>query len=467
MDEQILYKAFQASPDAILISNLRDGRFVEVNDGFTRLSGYTRQEALSSSSIQLGMWANLKERDAVVSDLRQDQRVADREVDFRIKSGKILRCRLFGEIIRLREEEHVLWVVQDISERSLVDQILRLRLSLWEYGATHSLHELMQRTLDEIEEITDSLISFYHFVNEDQNSLSLQAWSTRTQAEFCRAVGAGMHYPIQQAGVWVDCVSQHKPVIHNDYANLPHRKGLPEGHAAVIRELVVPTIRNGKIVGILGVGNKAYDYDQQDVEQVSHIADLVWEIVEHKRAVERIHELNSQLEYLAMTDDLTGLANRRAFFIQGANEIKKARRYGTPLSLLMLDVDEFKTVNDRYGHEMGDFVLQSLVRAMLENVRETDMVVRMGGEEFSILLPNTRAKDAFMLAERIRLAIEAITYPVTDGLLQVTVSIGVTAYKQKMVDIDALLRIADAAMYQAKGEGRNQVVLKKGFSRDE
>ena len=132
-----------------------------------------------------------------------------------------------------------------------------------------------------------------------------------------------MHYPIQEAGVWVDCVHQRKPVIHNDYASLTHRKGLPDGHAEVIRELVVPTMRNGKVVAILGVGNKPTEYDWQDIELVSYIADLVWEIVEQKRAGEQIRHLNIQLEHLAMTDDLTGLANRRAFFIKGTDEIKE------------------------------------------------------------------------------------------------------------------------------------------------
>jgi GAF domain-containing protein len=99
---------------------------------------------------------------------------------------------------------------------------------------------------------------------------------------------SGEHYPISQAGVWVDCVRQRRPVIHNDYAALQHKKGMPEGHAPVIRELVVPVFRAGKIRAILGVGNKESDYTSQDEKVVQEMADLAWEIVERKLAEEAL-----------------------------------------------------------------------------------------------------------------------------------------------------------------------------------
>jgi diguanylate cyclase (GGDEF)-like protein len=328
-----------------------------------------------------------------------------------------------------------------------------------DYATNHPLNELMQRALDEIGELTGSPIGFYHFVDEDQNVLSLQAWSTRTLAEFCKAEGKGMHYSIEEAGVWADSVHQRKPVVHNEYTALPHRKGLPEGHADIIRELVVPTMRDGRVVAILGVGNKPFDYDEQDVELVSYIADLVWSILEQKRADEQILELNTKLERLAMTDELTGLMNRRSFFIQGENEIKRAQRHQTPLSLLMLDVDRFKAVNDRYGHDAGDRVLQHVALKLIEIVREIDMVARMGGEEFSLLLPNTGAENAVKLAERVRLAIERGSCQIQDQSINVTVSIGVASYSKDTSSLEAILRHADDSMYQAKNQGRNRVVV--------
>jgi putative methionine-R-sulfoxide reductase with GAF domain len=203
----------------------------------------------------------------VAAELRKNGSVRDQEYDFRTRSGAAIHTLFSSQLIELGGEPHILSVIRDITERKRAEKIMHLRLKLWEFAALHSLEELMQLALDEIEDLTGSLIGFYHFVEADQNMLSLQAWSTRTKAEFCVAEGQGMHYPIQEAGVWVDCVRQRRPVIHNDYASLPHRKGMPPGHAKVYREVVVPTMRDGRVVGILGVGNKPIDYDQQDVER--------------------------------------------------------------------------------------------------------------------------------------------------------------------------------------------------------
>ncbi|MBN1138406.1 MAG: GAF domain-containing protein, partial [Anaerolineae bacterium] len=116
-----------------------------------------------------------------------------------------------------------LFVLHDVTARKQMDEIIHLRLRLLEFVADHSLQELMQRALDEIGQLTHSPIGFYHFVEADQKTLALQAWSTRTLQEFCTAEGKGAHYGLDEAGVWVDCVRQRGPVIHNDYASLPHR----------------------------------------------------------------------------------------------------------------------------------------------------------------------------------------------------------------------------------------------------
>jgi len=192
----------------------------------------------------------------------------------------------------------VVLVFRDQSEERLNRRLTETRLSLIEYALDHTLDDLLTRALDEVGAFVDSPISFYHFVEPDQKTLSLQQWSTRTLKDFCRAEGKAMHYSIDRAGVWVDCVHQRKPVIHNDYASLPHKKGLPEGHAQVVRELVVPVMRGGELVAILGVGNKRADYTQNDVEIVSYLADVTWEIVRHKRAEEALHQSEKRFRQL-------------------------------------------------------------------------------------------------------------------------------------------------------------------------
>jgi PAS domain S-box-containing protein len=189
-------------------------------------------------------------------------------------------------------------VLVDVTERRHLEDTLRFRADLLDYAAEHSLEELLTKTLDMLGILTDSPIGFYHFVEPDQNTLTLQAWSTRTVMEFCTAQRQGSHYAIEKAGVWADCVRQRAPVIHNDYASLALRKGLPEGHAAITRELVVPVMRSNLIVAVVGVGNKASDYSDSDVQIVAHLADVTWTIIERKRTEQALQ--HSELRFKSL-----------------------------------------------------------------------------------------------------------------------------------------------------------------------
>jgi GAF domain-containing protein len=208
------------------------------------------------------------------------------------------------------------------------------------------LDELLEATLNEAEALTGSLISFYHFLEADQKTLSLQNWSTKTKAEFCKAEGQGLHYDVAAAGVWVDCIHQRQPVIHNDYASLPHRKGLPPGHAPVVRELVVPVFRGERIVAILGVGNKLRDYTPEDVEMVSLLANLGWEITERKRAEEELYTLNEELEQR--------VKERTAELAAKNSELERMNRIFVGRELRMVELKErLKVLEEKSGVE-GD-----------------------------------------------------------------------------------------------------------------
>jgi PAS domain S-box-containing protein len=185
---------------------------------------------------------------------------------------------------------------QDVTERKRSENILNARLRLVEFAANHSLAELLQQTLDEVCAVTDSPIGFYDFVEPDQKTLSHQTWSTRTLQEYCQAEASGGHFSIEEAGVWVDCIRQRKAIIHNDYAALPHRHGLPEGHAALVRELVVPIFRDELIVAILGIGNRAQEYTEKDIEVVTFFADVAWEIFRRKQAEQDLQAYSEYLE---------------------------------------------------------------------------------------------------------------------------------------------------------------------------
>ena len=183
-----------------------------------------------------------------------------------------------------------------IEERKCEEDVQASQLRLIEYATNHSITELLQKFLDETEALMDSEIGFFHFVEEDQETLALQTWSTNTLESMCTAESERLHYPSSEAGVWVDCVHERRPVIHNDYANLSHKKGLPESHAPVIRELVVPVLRGGKIVAILGMGNKRTDYDDEDVKILQRLADLAWESVSRKQTEVELQKLSLAVE---------------------------------------------------------------------------------------------------------------------------------------------------------------------------
>jgi diguanylate cyclase (GGDEF)-like protein len=173
--------------------------------------------------------------------------------------------------------------------------------------------------------------------------------------------------------------------------------------------------------------------------------------------IEEIGRLQVALQELAVRDSLTGLYNRRYLDETLEREVSRARREGIPLSLVMLDIDHFKRVNDTYGHQVGDEVLRMLASTLLADIRAEDVACRYGGEEFLILLPNMPLETTMLRAQAWRSAVEALR--VTHGNFQITftISLGVSAYPEHGKTPDDLTRCADQALYRAKNEGRNQV----------
>ncbi|MEI6899119.1 MAG: GAF domain-containing protein [Bacteroidota bacterium] len=268
----------------------KDGRIVELNLGGAKMLGKERS-LLTKKLFGLFVSQDTKQRfNLFLKEVFTVNTKETCEVTLAPDGGVQMHVLLTG--IATENGKQCLISAFDITERRRLDSILKTRNSILEASYNCSLNELLQKTLDEVEALSKSKISFFHFVDEDQVTLSLQTWSTNTMLKMCNADGKGQHYPIDQAGVWTDCIGARSPVIHNDYLSLPHRKGLPEGHAPVIRELVVPIFRNEKIVAILGVGNKESHYDQTDVQSISEIADITWDIVERTKWDEELKQSN-------------------------------------------------------------------------------------------------------------------------------------------------------------------------------
>ncbi|MEO9019796.1 MAG: sensor domain-containing diguanylate cyclase [Gemmatimonadaceae bacterium] len=183
--------------------------------------------------------------------------------------------------------------------------------------------------------------------------------------------------------------------------------------------------------------------------------------IDQAHTIEQTKADNARLEALAHTDPLTHLLNRRALTIRLVAELERVRRYNSPLTMLMLDLDLFKNVNDTYGHLVGDEVLRGIAMILQRSVRSVDMVARYGGEEFVVVLPETGETGAVAFAERIRQRAEQHNFEAArSAIVKVTVSIGVSCFPSPHVDsAEDLFARADAALYRAKQRGRNQVCV--------
>jgi len=170
--------------------------------------------------------------------------------------------------------------------------------------------------------------------------------------------------------------------------------------------------------------------------------------------------LFAEVTRLATVDSLTELPNRREFFRRAGQELIQVQRTRRPLSMVMLDVDRFKQINDTHGHQVGDQVIRTIAAVCRSNLRPTDVAGRYGGEEIAILLPETNRADAARTAERVRLAIEQLQITIGLKTIRVTASLGVaTATATEEQSLEELLSCADNAMYLAKQRGRNQVTI--------
>jgi diguanylate cyclase (GGDEF)-like protein len=181
------------------------------------------------------------------------------------------------------------------------------------------------------------------------------------------------------------------------------------------------------------------------------------DITERKRAEDALRESEQRYLELSIIDDLTQLYNSRHFYAKLENEIERSNRYEQPLTLLMLDIDNFKTFNDTYGHVEGDYVLSRLGQVIKRCLRETDSAYRYGGEEFTILLPMTTSEEGIVTAKRIQKELRREAFsPVLGQEVYMTVSIGLAQYKPKE-EIKTFVHRVDQLMYQAKKNGRDRI----------
>lgn len=244
------------------------------------------------------------------------------------------------------------------------------------------------------------------------------------------------------------------PIRITDLRRNTFATGFPPNHPPMQTFLGVPLTARGAVIGSLYLTDKTDDrpFTQEDEDLVAGLAADATIAIENARLFERIQQM-------AITDDLTGLYNRRHFFELGEREFDRARRYYRPLAAIMLDIDYFKRVNDTYGHATGDLVLHTVADRCRKNLRDADLLGRYGGEEFVALLPENDLQGAYNAAERLRECIIEAPIETPQGPLRITISLGVACFSEDCSSLTTLLNRADMALYEAKRAGRNRAEI--------
>lgn len=395
----------------------RDGRIVDANETACLNTGYSREELLTLSVgdidpvFPMEMWAEHWR------DLKRNGSLTF-ESFYKTSAGNVSPTEVVANFFEYEGEEYNCAFVRDISERKKTEKILqenqeRLALATQHNGV--GIWDWNPRTMEMVWD--DSMFALYQMRREDFSG----------------------------------CIDAWEKSLHPD--DLP-RFRREANEALADRQSLDTEFRviwpNGEIHYIKAVAKIFRDGNGEPTRMLGANVDIT-----ARKCLE------DELKRQARIDFLTGLSNRRYFMEQAEFELHRAVRYGKPLSLLMMDIDFFKRINDSHGHKLGDSVLEKLAEVCRRLLREVDIIGRVGGEEFAILLPETDKDEAAEVAERLRAELAAARTPLPAGGLPVrfTVSIGVTTLASADDNLDILFHLADKALYAAKNAGRNRVCV--------
>ncbi|MEJ2263567.1 MAG: diguanylate cyclase [Anaerolineales bacterium] len=319
--------------------------------------------------------------------------------------------------------------------------------------STLDLDELLSIILDAAQSaIPAAEKGMLHLVAPDSGKLQTSALLGYAESSDRKDTGEQITVYIAQA------VRERKPLlISNTEIPSPFPGDGDDPEAPTIRSTIItPLILGEAVLGVLSLNaSRLGAFTEADLRVLESFAATTSAAIQNAR-------LHAKVQKMAITDPLTGIYNRRGFFELGRREIERLKRFGHPLSAIMLDVDHFKLINDTHGHATGDRVLITLAERLINNIRGVDILGRYGGDEFCILLPETDLLTADTIAGRLRKSIARHPISTDDGLLPVTISLGVATATEETIDLDSLLNLADDAMYTAKQSGRDRIEVRSG-----
>lgn len=354
---------------------------------------------------------------------------------------------------------------------TFADQVAIALRNAQSYQAEQERHR-MAAAVSQIAQIASSSLDLESSLDQVARLTAVAVGADQCGVALHREVGEGFDLQTTQ-GPAGDLAPAERPVVETSFdqllashaasqtgaAGTPEQvpSGVSDKHEPASITLIAPMISRGDRLGalLLRRSTGVQPFDSAQVSAAMSVATTLAGSIQAARLFARTQEL-------AVTDPLTGLFNRRGWLSAGERELDRAERYGRPLATLIMDLDYFKKVNDQYGHPVGDEVLAEVADRLRDCLRKVDLIGRYGGEEFMVLLPECGSSSAEMVAGRIRRAIESQPFDASGGAIRLTISVGVASSEAFPLDLDAMLRAADQALYAAKDGGRNQVWIATG-----
>ncbi|SMB89764.1 PAS domain S-box-containing protein/diguanylate cyclase (GGDEF) domain-containing protein [Desulfonispora thiosulfatigenes DSM 11270] len=431
LEKEKLQLIFNTNPDAQLITRLNDGFIVEVNDGFSVLSGYSRAEVIGDYIRTISFWHNPADRQLFITELNDKVTCENREFIFQRKDNSQFSGMISARIIMIHSVPHIISAIRDITERKQFEEALIESEEKYRSILNASPDDITITDLEgNILMISSAAKKMFGYKSDFNNFIGMQLLDfiipedvERAKSNLQQMYQGGNLKANEYHGVRQD---QSIFDIEVNSGFVYSANGLPDKMVFIIRDITERKLAERKIQKLV---------QQLEIEK-------------------NIAQLNS------ITDSMTGLANRRYFDETLKTEFFRLRRSGSTLSLIMLDIDYFKKFNDSYGHLAGDQCLRMIATTLKTIIsRAPDIVARYGGEEFIIILPETDEDGAKALGERIRKAVEELAIPhcASDIAKCVTASLGiVTVYPTELISPEQVLKQVDEALYCAKKRGRNR-----------
>jgi diguanylate cyclase (GGDEF)-like protein/PAS domain S-box-containing protein len=435
---------------------LQDGRFLYVNRLFEQISGYTYDELVGTYPLDLVHPDDREIVRAKAIEVLKGQSSSPYEFRLLSKDSVIVWVLDWVVSIRYKGKRSVLGMLMDITERKHaeeeVNRYTKQLETLFNIGTTVSqtlnLEELLVNVLDKVLEVTGVEVTGIFLLDEKKHELVLRAYRGMSPSfvRELRALSAGN-------GVLRQVLEMGKPLLVEN-VSADHRFNHHGARKKRVQSFAAVSIMaKERILGVMGIGSYGHrEFPDWEVRMLGTVANQVGMAIENAQLYEHALEL-------AFTDSLTGLYNRRYLMDQVEREFIRAQRNKAPLSLVMVDLDGLKAINDRFGHHVGDRFLKEVAGIVKVNTRASDIAARWGGDEFMLLAPGTDSRSAIKIAERIRAQVERYKMKLEGEEVGITVSAGIVSYPDHAPAVAELLKKADQAMYNAKKGGKNQASI--------